>query len=145
MHQERGSQPPPTGASARWQEDVACLGKRWKEDRMDSGASGEIVNAIRQGVDACEASEGEVVDGILVLRPAKRTTHCCDEPLELVAEARRGSMTWGLWRCKRCERSYSIGPKLPPTWVSALARTCIALYCDYRDAVAAAYRSRPVD
>jgi len=100
-----------------------------------------IVNAIcdlRPG--DWDASVGEVIDGILVLRRTRRPTQCCDRELVLVAEASRGTLTWGLWRCSRCERSYSIGPKLPPTWVSALARACVELYRDYRAAVAAAYR-----
>jgi len=40
-------------------------------------------------------------------------------------------------RCTRCERTYSIGPKLPPdVWVSALARTCIELFREYQAALA---------
>jgi hypothetical protein len=102
-----------------------------------------IVNAIRElGDGGCDASTGEVVDGVLVMTPTNRTGRCCNDGLTLVAEASRGQFTWGLWRCKHCERAYSIGPKLPPTWVSALARMCIELYCDYRTAVAAAYRDR---
>ncbi len=102
-----------------------------------------IVNAIREwGDQGLDASTGEVVDGILIMRPAERIHCCCDDDLEVVAEAARGTLTWGLWRCTHCERSYSIGPKLPPTWVSPLARMCIELYRDYLRAVAIAYRDR---
>jgi hypothetical protein len=101
-----------------------------------------IVNAIREMRPGdWDATEGEVVDGILVMKVAKRRRSCCDQQLERVVEVSRGSLTWGLWRCTRCERTYSIGPKLPPTWVNALARACIKLYCEYQAAVAAAYGS----
>ncbi len=100
-----------------------------------------IVNAIREFRPGdWDASEGEVVDGVLVLRPIRRRRRCCGQDLVLVAEAVRGNLTWGLWRCRRCERTYSIGPKLPPTWVNALARACIELYCQLGAKVEAAYR-----
>lgn len=98
-----------------------------------------IVNAIREDIGNWEASDGEVVRGILIMRMAQRRRSCCGRPLERIAGVRRGSLTWELWSCTECERTYSIGPKLPPTWVSALARECIELYCDYRAAVAVAH------
>jgi hypothetical protein len=50
----------------------------------------EIVNAIREMRPGdWDASEGEVVDRILVLRPAMRTRRCCGRDLELVVEAER--------------------------------------------------------
>jgi hypothetical protein len=99
-----------------------------------------IVNAIREFRPGdWDASTGEVVDGILVMRPARRVRRCCGEGLYLVTEATRGQFVWGLWRCRRCERSYSIGPRLPATWVGRLAQVCIELCCDYQKAVADAY------
>jgi hypothetical protein len=100
-----------------------------------------IVNAIREMRPGdWDASEGEVVDRILIMRDAKRRQRCCGQELVLVAEASHPSLgTWGLWRCSCCERRYSIGPKLPRTWVSALARFCIELYCDLQRQVAAAH------
>lgn len=111
----------------------------WKADDV------EIVNAIcevRPG--DWDATDAEVIDGILVMRPTKRRARCCNHDLVLVAAASRGSLTWEMRRCIRCERAYSIGPKLPPTWVGALARACIELYCEFRAAVAEAYASRGV-
>jgi hypothetical protein len=106
----------------------------------------EIVNAIREMRPGdWDASEGEVVDGVLVMRPTRRRRRCCGEDLVLVAEAARGSLTWGLWRCRRCERTYSVGPKLPPTWVSALARACIELYCEFVAKVETGYGSGTPD
>jgi hypothetical protein len=103
---------------------------------------GVVVNAILELKPGdWDASTGEVVDGVLVMTPAMRTRRCCGRDLELVAEAVRGSLTWGLWRCRRCERWYSIGPRLPAGWCTPLARACIELYCDYRAAVAAAYET----
>lgn len=106
-------------------------------------ADGErVVNAIcelRPG--QWDASEGELIDGVLVMRPARRQHDCCGKELDLIVEVahpNQESRTWGLWRCKRCERSYSIGPKLPNAWIGAIARVCIELYCDYRAAVATA-------
>jgi len=102
-----------------------------------------IVNAIREMRPGdWDATEGEVRNGILLMKMAKRRRVCCGQMLERVVEVRRGSLTWGLWRCTRCEAAYSIGPKLPPTWVSSLARACIELYCSYHAAVAAAYEPR---
>jgi hypothetical protein len=122
---------------------MRSVGQRWKEEQMSWHAGGtEIVNAIRElRPGDWDASEGEVVDRILVLRPAMRTRRCCGRDLELVVEAERGTLTWGLWRCSRCERAYSVGPELPPTWVGALARACIELYCDFCAEVEAAYQS----
>jgi hypothetical protein len=104
-------------------------------------AGGEpIVNAIcelRPG--EWDASEGEVSNGVLVMRPTKRRRRCCNDELYCVVEVENGTLTWGLWRCRHCERSYSIGPKLPGGWVGRLADICIELYCDYQAAVAAAY------
>jgi len=103
---------------------------------------GRIVNAICQlRPGEWDASEGEVVDGILVMRPTTRRRLCCDRPLELVVEAGDGPRTWGLWRCRRCERTYSFGPKLPATWVGVLARACIGLYEEFQAKVAEAYGS----
>jgi hypothetical protein len=100
-----------------------------------------IVNAIREFRPGdWDASTGEVFDGILLLRPTRRITRCCDEDLYLVAEATHYQFVWGLWRCRQCESSYSIGPKLPPGWVGRLGEILIALYCDYQKAVADAYR-----
>lgn len=48
----------------------------------------EIVNSIREMRPGdWDASEGEVVDRILVLRPAMRTRRCCGRDLELVVGA----------------------------------------------------------
>jgi len=100
-----------------------------------------IVNAIRElRPGDWDASPGEVSDGVLVMRPARRTRRCCDDQLELVAQATRGQFTWELRRCRHCERPYSIGPKLPGGWGGGLARICVELYCDYLAAVAEAYR-----
>jgi hypothetical protein len=101
--------------------------------------TGRIVLAIREGIGNWEASQAEVVDGVLIMRRAERQRECCGAVLTLVAEARRGSMTWELRRCLTCEREHSIGPGLPPTWLNALARACIGLYNDYQAAVAEAY------
>lgn len=105
-------------------------------------AGGEpIVNAIcERRPGRRDASEGELVRGVLVMRPTARRRRCCGQELDLITEVRhatRPSLTWGLWRCGRCERSYSIGPELPAGWVAALARACVELYCDYTAAVAA--------
>jgi hypothetical protein len=102
-----------------------------------------ILSAIREMRPGdWDASDGEVVDGVLVMRPIRRRRRCCGEELVLVAEAVRGDLTWELRRCRCCERTYSIGPKLPPTWVSALARACIELYCEFVAKVETAYGSR---
>jgi hypothetical protein len=102
-----------------------------------------IVLALREGLGNWDASLGEVVEmvegNVLVMRRAERQRECCGKDLTLVAAASRGSMTWELRRCLRCEREYSIGPALPPCWVSGLARRCIALYEAYEEAVAEAY------
>jgi hypothetical protein len=90
---------------------------------------GAIRRAIRQfGSNERETITGEVKNGILWIRPALPRKQCCGEPLELVAEATEGSLTWRLWRCRSCRHSYSIGPELPPTWVCALEERCIQLY-----------------
>lgn len=109
------------------------------EDEIPGHGKQQIVLAIREGIGHWHASQAEVIDGVLILRRAERQRECCGADLTLVAEARRGSMTWELRRCLRCEREYAIGPALPPTWVNALARQCIDLYAEYQAAVAAAY------
>jgi hypothetical protein len=78
---------------------MRSAGQRWKEEQMSWHAGGtEIVNSIREMRPGdWDASEGEVVDRILVLRPATRTRRCCGRDLELVVEAERGTLTWGLW------------------------------------------------
>lgn len=97
-----------------------------------------IVNAILDNTGEGNASEGEVSHGILIMRRVERRRSCCDQPLARAVEVGQGSFTWGLWRCTRCERTYSIGPKLPPgVWVSALARTCIELFREYQATLAA--------
>ncbi len=98
-----------------------------------------IVLAVREGLGNWDASVGEVVEGVLVMRRAERQRECCEAELALVAAASRGSMTWELRRCLRCEREYSIGPALPPCWVTALASRCIDLHEEYEAAVAEAY------
>jgi hypothetical protein len=112
------------------------------EDNTPQHEEKQIVLAIREGIGHWEASRAEVVDGVLIMRRAERQRECCGADLTLVAEARRGSMTWELRRCLTCEREYSIGPALPPTWVTALARRCIDLYAEYQAAVAEAYGRR---
>jgi hypothetical protein len=110
---------------------------------MELNGGGElIVNAIcelRPG--NWQASRGEVERGVLLMRPCRRRRRCCGESLILLAQAthpEHSSFTWGLWRCGRCGRSYSIGPRLPQgVWVSAIARICIELYRDYQAAVLA--------
>lgn len=116
------------------------------KDREDDRAWYEekrIVLAIRQGIGNWDASVGDVVEmaegNVLIMRKAERQRECCGCDLTLVAEARRGSMSWELRRCLRCEREYSIGPALPPCWLSALARRCIDLYVEYQASVAEAY------
>ena len=99
----------------------------------------EIMLAIREGLGRWEASEGEVVEDVLVIRRANRKERCCGRGLSLVASATRGTMSWELRRCLVCEREYSIGPALPSTWVTALARRCIELHEAFQVAVAAAY------
>ena len=108
---------------------------------MQDDTNPVIVNAIfapRRG--RWDATEGEVIDRILVMRPAMRRRRCCGQDLDLVTAASRGSFTWELRRCGRCERTFSIGPKLPPTWGSVLAQRCITLYSEYQAAVAAVYQ-----
>jgi hypothetical protein len=115
------------------------------KDREDDTARPEgqrIVLAIREGLGKWEASEGEVVEGVLVMRRAERQRECCGEDLTLVAEASRGSLTWELRRCLRCEREYSNGPVLPACWVTALAGRCIDLYEAYEAEVSKAYGRR---
>jgi hypothetical protein len=87
-----------------------------------------------------DASEGEVSNGVLIMKPTRRRVSCCGQPLELLAEASRGSLRWGLWRCTTCEQAYSIGPKLPDCWVHALARACIELYETLQAEIDHAYR-----
>lgn len=106
---------------------------------MGETRDGRIVNAILElRAGEWDATTGEVVDGILVMRPAKRTRECCDEEPELVAHAEREPFRWELRCCRRCGRSYSIGPALPPVMVSPLSRAMIELYDAYRAAVISA-------
>ena len=107
---------------------------------MGNAADEPIVNAIRAlRPGDWDASEGEVRDRVLVMRSTRRRRRCCDEELSCVVEVARGTLTWGLWRCRRCERSYSVGPELPRGWGDRLASTCVELYRDYHAAIAAAY------
>ena len=73
-----------------------------------------VVNAIRElRRGHWLASEGELVDGVLVMRPIRRRRRCCGDDLYLITEVRHPtyrSFTWSLRRCRHCERSYSIGP-----------------------------------
>jgi hypothetical protein len=105
-----------------------------------------VVNAIRElRTGHWLASEGELVDGVLVMRPIRRRHRCCGEELYLITEVRHRtyrSFTWSLRRCRHCECSYSIGPRLPDVWVGALARVCIELYCNYTAAVRDTYGGR---
>jgi hypothetical protein len=106
---------------------------------MFEGNGAPIVNAVleRRAGDF-DASEGEVHEGVLLIRPVKRRHACCGRPLTRVVEVGTPPHSWGLWWCRECERLYSIGPKLPKNvWVSALARECISLYEAYIAAVAA--------
>ena len=111
---------------------------RW-DDMTHHHGQGRIVLAIREGLGHWEASAGEVVEGVLIMRRAERRRQCCGSDLTLVAAASRGSLKWQLLRCLRCEREYSIGPALPPCRVTALATRCIDLYEQYQAAVSKAY------
>jgi hypothetical protein len=139
-------QPPPTGSSARWHDDAAQPTATLEGDPMRTTGDEPIVNAIlevRPGI--WHASEGELDRRVLVMKPARRRRRCCGEALSVVVEVSHPthpSFTWGLWRCGRCERTYSLGPRLPAGWTAALARVCVELYRDYVTAVAATYGQR---
>lgn len=107
------------------------------EDLPKRDADPMILFAIREGIGQWDASMGQVVERVLIMRRAERPRRCCGTDLPLVADARYGAMTWELRRCLRCQREYEIGPPLPATWVSALSRVCIDLYVDFQAAVAA--------
>jgi hypothetical protein len=55
-----------------------------------------IVNAIRElRPGDWDASVGEVSDGVLVMRPARRTRRCCDDELYCVVEVEHGYVDLG--------------------------------------------------
>jgi hypothetical protein len=101
-----------------------------------------VVNAIRElRPGHWLASEGEVVDGVLVIRPIRRRRRCCGDELYVIAGApsHLSNVRMVPATLQALRRSYSIGPRLPRGWVSALAPVCIELYCDYIAAVGDAY------
>src|SRR6185437_3633151 len=54
------------------------------------------------------ASEGELIDGVLVMRPIRRRRRCCGDELYLITEVRHATyraFTLSLRRCSHCERS----------------------------------------
>ena len=87
-----------------------------------------VVNAIRElRPGHWLASEGKLIDGVLVMRPIRRRRRCCGDDLYLITEVRHPtyrSFTWSLRRCRHCERSYSLGPRLPDAWVGR-AGACV--------------------